>query len=157
MALYSVKTGRDGQRLNKVKSLLWLKILHKTSQSDITCPYELCHSENRDIISHSNKPLYKKNPVKNWHTDILVIEDNYHTTLAYLNTMPSLNGSRVSTNSSSASPPSVIIWYISFNLLVMCEKPCAKGTIGHGNEYPTMHYFGIPRHTQLMIAYNFTF
>ena len=24
--------------------------------------------------------------------------------------------------------------------------------IGHVNEYPTMHYFGIPRHTQSMIA-----
>ena len=22
----------------------------------------------------------------------------------------------------------------------------------HGNEYPTMHHFGIPRHTQSMIA-----
>ena len=97
-----------------------------------------------------------KNPVKNWHTDILVIEDNYHTTLTYLNTMPSLNGSRVSTNSSSASPPSVIIWYISFNLLVMCEKPCVIRTKGYVNGYPTMHYFGIPRHTKSMIAYNLT-
>ena len=25
--------------------------------------------------------------------------------------------------------------------------------IGHVNEYPTMHYFGIPRRTQSMIAY----
>ena len=25
--------------------------------------------------------------------------------------------------------------------------------IGHINEYPTMHYFGISRHTQSMIAY----
>ena len=25
--------------------------------------------------------------------------------------------------------------------------------IGHVNEYPTMHYFGNPKHTQLMIAY----
>ena len=25
--------------------------------------------------------------------------------------------------------------------------------IGHVNEYPTMHYFGIPRHTQSMMAY----
>ena len=25
--------------------------------------------------------------------------------------------------------------------------------IGHVNEYPTMHYFGIPRHTPSMIAY----
>ena len=25
--------------------------------------------------------------------------------------------------------------------------------IGHVNEYPTMHYFGNPRHTQSMIAY----
>ena len=26
-------------------------------------------------------------------------------------------------------------------------------TIGHVNEYPTMHYFGLPRQTQSMIAY----
>ena len=26
--------------------------------------------------------------------------------------------------------------------------------IGHVNEYPTMHYFGIPRHTQSMITYD---
>ena len=25
--------------------------------------------------------------------------------------------------------------------------------MGHVKEYPTMHHFGIPRHTQLMIAY----
>ena len=25
--------------------------------------------------------------------------------------------------------------------------------IGHVNEYPSMHYFGIPRHTQSIIAY----
>ena len=25
--------------------------------------------------------------------------------------------------------------------------------IGYVNEYPTMHYFGLPRHTQSMIAY----
>ena len=25
--------------------------------------------------------------------------------------------------------------------------------IGHVNEYPTMHYIGIPRHAQSMIAY----
>ena len=25
--------------------------------------------------------------------------------------------------------------------------------IGHVNEYPTMHYFGFPRHTSSMIAY----
>ena len=29
-------------------------------------------------------------------------------------------------------------------------------TIGHVNEYPTMHYFGIPGHTQYMIAYILT-
>ena len=28
-----------------------------------------------------------------------------------------------------------------------------QNTKGHVNEYPTMHYFGIPRHTQSMIAY----
>ena len=27
--------------------------------------------------------------------------------------------------------------------------------IGHVNEYPTMHYFGNPRHTQSMVAYMF--
>ena len=27
------------------------------------------------------------------------------------------------------------------------------GTIGHVNEYPTMQYFGIPRHAQSLIAY----
>ena len=32
--------------------------------------------------------------------------------------------------------------FIRFSLLV-----------GHVNEYPTMHYFGNPRHTQSMIAY----
>ena len=26
-------------------------------------------------------------------------------------------------------------------------------SIGHVNEYPSMHYFGIPRHTQSIIAY----
>ena len=26
-------------------------------------------------------------------------------------------------------------------------------SIGNVNEYPTMHYFGIPRHTQSMMAY----
>mmetsp|Transcript_93753 Transcript_93753/g.264718 ORF Transcript_93753/g.264718 Transcript_93753/m.264718 type:complete len:231 (-) Transcript_93753:3296-3988(-) len=40
-----------------------------------------------------------------------------------LKLMPSLNGSSVSTSSSSASPPSVIIWYISFNFMEMMEKP----------------------------------
>ena len=30
---------------------------------------------------------------------------------------------------------------------------CGNQSIGHVNEFPTMHYFGIPRHTQSMIAY----
>ena len=30
---------------------------------------------------------------------------------------------------------------------------CARGGTGHVNEYPTMHCFGNPRHTQSMIAY----
>ncbi len=34
-------------------------------------------------------------------------------------TMPSEKGSRESTSSSSASPPSVIIWYISFSFSVI--------------------------------------
>ena len=40
---------------------------------------------------------------------------NYNTE----KTMPSENGSKESTSSSSASPPSVIIWYISFSLPVI--------------------------------------
>mmetsp|Transcript_13188 Transcript_13188/g.49311 ORF Transcript_13188/g.49311 Transcript_13188/m.49311 type:complete len:490 (-) Transcript_13188:1977-3446(-) len=40
-----------------------------------------------------------------------------------LNTIPSANGSRESTSSSSASPPKVIIWYISFSLMEMTLKP----------------------------------
>ena len=28
-----------------------------------------------------------------------------------------------------------------------------QGTIGHVKEYPRMHYFGIPRNSQSMIAY----
>ena len=28
-----------------------------------------------------------------------------------------------------------------------------SGTIGHVNEYPTMHYFGNPGHTQSMTVY----
>ena len=31
------------------------------------------------------------------------------------------------------------------------DKQCT--VIGHGNEYPTMHYFGNPRHTQSLIVY----
>lgn len=42
--------------------------------------------------------------------------------------MPSENGSRESTSSSSASPPSVIIWYISFSLLVMTENPAMNSS-----------------------------
>ena len=30
----------------------------------------------------------------------------------------------------------------------------SSAPIGHVDEYPTMHYFGNPRHTQYMIAYN---
>ena len=30
---------------------------------------------------------------------------------------------------------------------------CADIAIGHVDECPTMHYFGIPRHTESMIAY----
>mmetsp|Transcript_37769 Transcript_37769/g.112193 ORF Transcript_37769/g.112193 Transcript_37769/m.112193 type:complete len:250 (-) Transcript_37769:2871-3620(-) len=37
--------------------------------------------------------------------------------------MPSLKGSSVSTSSSSASPPRVIIWYISFSFMEITEKP----------------------------------
>mmetsp|Transcript_98266 Transcript_98266/g.278261 ORF Transcript_98266/g.278261 Transcript_98266/m.278261 type:complete len:230 (+) Transcript_98266:560-1249(+) len=37
--------------------------------------------------------------------------------------MPSLKGSSVSTSSSSASPPRVIIWYISLSFMEITEKP----------------------------------
>ena len=40
-----------------------------------------------------------------------------------LNTTPSEKGSRLSTNSSSASPPSVIIWYISFSFFTITLSP----------------------------------
>jgi len=43
-----------------------------------------------------------------------------------LKTMPSEKGSRLSTSSSSALPPSVIIWYISLSLRVICVKPAMK-------------------------------
>lgn len=43
-----------------------------------------------------------------------------------LNRMPSENGSRESTSSSSALPPMVIIWYISFSRREIREKPCIK-------------------------------
>ena len=41
----------------------------------------------------------------------------------YLKTIPSENGSSESMSSSSASPPSVIIWYICLSLWVMIVKP----------------------------------
>ena len=42
----------------------------------------------------------------------------------------------------------------NYILIEYCEYSAKRGlTIGHVNEYPTMHYFGIPRHTQSMIAY----
>eukprot|EP00162_Nutomonas_longa_P006808 comp17288_c0_seq1/m.28951 comp17288_c0_seq1/g.28951 ORF comp17288_c0_seq1/g.28951 comp17288_c0_seq1/m.28951 type:complete len:522 (-) comp17288_c0_seq1:1077-2642(-) len=40
--------------------------------------------------------------------------------------MPSLNGSSESTSSSSASPPRVIIWYISLSLSEISKKPLRK-------------------------------
>mmetsp|Transcript_13013 Transcript_13013/g.32437 ORF Transcript_13013/g.32437 Transcript_13013/m.32437 type:complete len:317 (-) Transcript_13013:1274-2224(-) len=40
-----------------------------------------------------------------------------------LKMMPSVNGSRLSMSSSSASPPSVIIWYSSFSFSEMTLKP----------------------------------
>lgn len=43
--------------------------------------------------------------------------------LSYLKTIPSENGSRLSTSSSSASPPRVIIWYISFRYSLIVPNP----------------------------------
>ena len=38
--------------------------------------------------------------------------------------------------------------------MLKCQlrKAPANEVIGHVNEYPTMHYFGNPRHTQSMMA-----
>ena len=36
---------------------------------------------------------------------------------------------------------------------VLLQSLCIGMAIGHVSEYPTMHYFGNPRHTQSMIAY----
>ena len=36
----------------------------------------------------------------------------------------------------------------------ICKKNIRAVTIGHVNDYPTMHYFGIPRCTQSMKAYD---
>ena len=33
------------------------------------------------------------------------------------------------------------------------DKPKTKSPLGHVNEYPAMHYFGNPRHSQSMITY----
>mmetsp|Transcript_1964 Transcript_1964/g.8240 ORF Transcript_1964/g.8240 Transcript_1964/m.8240 type:complete len:211 (-) Transcript_1964:893-1525(-) len=44
------------------------------------------------------------------------------------NTMPSAKGSMESTSSSSASPPRVIIWYISFSLSEMMLKPAMNSS-----------------------------
>ena len=53
---------------------------------------------------------------------------------------------------------SPLCWHIICTLLCLSasvpkdyEVMCLS--IGHVNEYPTMHYFGIPRHCQSMIAY----
>ena len=35
----------------------------------------------------------------------------------------------------------------------VCLLLCLGGSIGHVNECPTMHYFGIPTHTQSMIGF----
>ena len=47
----------------------------------------------------------------------------------HLKTIPSANGSSESTSSSSASPPRVIIWYISFNLPVMIPNLGSEGQV----------------------------
>ena len=51
-------------------------------------------------------------------------------------------------------------WMISFItsffeslLLSQPIKVRGRKVIGNVNEYPTMHHFGIPRHTQSIIAY----
>ena len=36
---------------------------------------------------------------------------------------------------------------------ILCDKKWKKKRIGHVNEYPTMHHFGISRYTQSMVAY----
>ena len=43
-------------------------------------------------------------------------------------------------------------WYDIGRCLDNPVENLIKG-IGHVSEYPTMHYFGNPRHTQSMIAY----
>mmetsp|Transcript_15268 Transcript_15268/g.43486 ORF Transcript_15268/g.43486 Transcript_15268/m.43486 type:complete len:257 (-) Transcript_15268:3265-4035(-) len=45
-----------------------------------------------------------------------------------LNTTPSENGSKESTNSSSASPPNVIIWYISLSFNVILANPAMNSS-----------------------------
>ena len=51
---------------------------------------------------------------------------------------------------------------LSYILVPLFDESCQSDvnsvrgncmSIGHVNEYPTMHYFGVPRHTQSMIAY----
>ena len=37
----------------------------------------------------------------------------------------------------------------------MAGKRKVRTTLGHVNEYPTMHYLGNPRNTQSMMAYDF--
>ena len=36
--------------------------------------------------------------------------------------------------------------------VIECQ-PLSSLQIGHVNEYPTMHYFGLPSHTRSIIAY----
>ena len=66
----------------------------------------------------------------------------------------------------SATPPlSSSFWYLAslyckvvkyFVLLIQNKRKFGQhshNAIGHVNEYPTMHYFRVPRHTRSMIAY----
>ena len=47
----------------------------------------------------------------------------------------------------------VSYWQPLKTKLYPCKVAPAATLVGHVNEYPTMHYFGNPRHTQSMIAY----
>ena len=47
-------------------------------------------------------------------------------------------------------------WRIEITDIPEVTEVCimeSMAQLGHVNEYPAMHYFGNPKHTQLMIAY----
>ena len=49
----------------------------------------------------------------------------------------------------------VPLWLVITELrhIIGHSRSMCTSRIGSENEYPTMHYFGIPRHTQSMISY----